>query len=94
MVEDNLNECANDAIYETVRDFRPGKEAVWMVLVGNTTLTMPDLAEWMDFVGEVLKRYNSCASPCVGPEPEPLAEFHTEQLIALRDAIVEGTKCP
>lgn len=94
MGKSNLNECANEAIRETVRKWRPGKEKVWMILVGNTTLTIPEIQEWMHFIGDVLERYHACSSPCVGPMLDTLATYHTEQLIALRDAIVEGTKCP
>lgn len=94
MDQEQLELCANDAIRLTVKHWRKSIDQSWMILVGNTTLTIPDRAEWMDFVGDVLNKYNQCTDPCVGPELEKLAEFHTEQLIALRDAIVGGTTCP
>lgn len=94
MSKPNLHLCANDAIRLTVKEMRPSIDQSWMTLIPATTLTMPDVGEWLDFIGRVLKRYNACATACVGPQPKGLAKFQTEQLILFRDAIVKETVCP
>ena len=94
MSDVNFDACANRAIRETVKEMRPSIDQSWMTLVPATPLTMPDRPEWMDFLGRIMKRYNRCVAQCSGPAAERLVDKQNEQLIALRDAIVEATKCP
>lgn len=94
MAAHNHDAAANKAIRDAVQETRPSATGSWMTFVPkNPPLTKPDLAEWMDFLGDVLQRYNTEVAPCFGPTPESLVGFQSKQLVFLRDKIVAGTTC-
>jgi hypothetical protein len=94
MAEHDHTDVANDAISVTIKDQRPSVTGSWMTLVPeNAPLNFASQQAWMGFLGAIIERYRGSIKPCRCPGAAVFATYSSEQLIQLRDALVEATIC-
>jgi hypothetical protein len=94
MPQHDHTDHANDAISETIKDQRPSVTGSWMTLVPeNAPLNFTTQAAWMGFLGAIIERYRLAIKPCRCPGAAVFASYSSEQLIQLRDAMLEATIC-
>lgn len=87
------NDAANAAIRNAIEELRPNVAGSWMTLEPHEPpLSFDHPAACMGFIGLIVELYNDAVAPAQTADAAHFADLCGEQLIVLRDAIVEATQ--
>ncbi len=84
---------ANDAIAAVIEERMPDKLPGWFISIPAKGLNLADYPAWMDFLGEIIRRYRQLVPPCTCPDAGTFAGFQSKRMFELRNAIAEATQC-